>query len=275
MAPFFTIVIANYNHGEFLPEAIESILTQTCTDFELIVVDGGSTDSSLDVIEKYKKHFSWAVSEKDSGQSNAFNKGFSKAKGQFFLWLNADDILLQHTLQKAKDFLSLNKSCKWLAGNTVTMDSNKKIQWCIRGPIFVKSLVRYGTVYVYGPTSFFHRNLFESAGGFDESLHYTMDTDLWFRFINLGYKFKRLNHYCWALRIHKASKTSHAFFGHSNEKFSLEKIRIQRKNNHYDNKFVNLLQTLLKVCTGIFLKRYLDNKRFSGKYIYENYELFG
>ena len=274
MTPFFSIVIANYNHGEFLAEAIESVLTQTCTDFELIIVDGGSTDNSLTVIKKYRNHFSWAVSEKDSGQSNAFNKGFSRANGQFFLWLNADDILLQDSLQKAKDFLLLNSGCKWLAGNTITMDSSKKIQWCIRGPMFIKPLVRYGTVYVYGPTSFFHRDLFEAAGGFDETLHYTMDTDLWFRFINLGYKFERLNHYCWALRIHEGSKTAHAFFGNSNEKFTKEKIHIQKKNNHHDHAFVNFLQVLLKVLTGTLLKRYIDNKKFSGKHIYESYGVF-
>jgi glycosyltransferase involved in cell wall biosynthesis len=265
--PFFSIIIVNYNHGKFLEEAIQSILNQDEKDYELILVDGASTDNSLEVIKKYTPYFSWWISEKDNGQSEAFNKGFSHAKGQYFFWLNADDLLLEGALNKAKNYLTQNKDCKWLAGNTITFDVNRNIKWCIRGPIFIEYLVRHGTVYVYGPTSIFHRDLWFEAGGFDENLHYTMDTDLWYRFLNMGYKFKRLRHYCWGFRIHEESKTSHEFSGKPELNFIAEKQYIQIKNNHKIKKSVEIFVFGLKIITGCFLMKLADNLSKSGKKI--------
>lgn len=257
--PLFSIVIVNYNHGLFLEEAIQSILNQDCSDYEIIMVDGGSTDKSLEIIQKYKNKFSWWVSEKDNGQSHAFNKGFKKAKGSFFFWLNADDLLLPQTLSKAKIYLNKKPNCKWLAGNTVTMDVNRLFKWCIRGPMFIRWLVMHGTVYVYGPTAFFKRDLFFEVNGFDETLFYTMDTDLWYKFLDKGYRFDRLKHYCWAFRIHADSKTSHSQRSSPNEKYALEKNRIEEKNNRTIYKFTDYLLLLLKFSTGVFLVRWVDN----------------
>ena len=81
--PFLSVIIANYNYGRFLGEAIRSVLSQSCDDFELIVIDGGSTDDSVRVIKQYENRISYWVSEKDKGQSDAFNKGFAKASGRF------------------------------------------------------------------------------------------------------------------------------------------------------------------------------------------------
>lgn len=81
--PFLSIVIANYNYGDLIESSIESILNQDCQDYELIIVDGNSTDNSVSVIKQYEKHIAWWVSEPDTGQSNAFNKGFEHAQGEF------------------------------------------------------------------------------------------------------------------------------------------------------------------------------------------------
>ena len=97
--PLLSIVIANYNYGRFLEEAIQSVITQEGFDqCELIVVDGGSTDNSVEVIKKYSDKISWWCSEPDGGQSSAFNKGFRRASGRFLTWLNADDIFLPGAL---------------------------------------------------------------------------------------------------------------------------------------------------------------------------------
>ena len=263
--PFFSIVIANYNHGHFLEKAIRSVLNQSCQDFEIIMVDGGSTDNSPDVIAKYSERFSWWVSEKDNGQSDAFNRGFQRAKGKVFFWLNADDLLLPDSLLLAKNHFDAHPDCQWLAGNTVVMDESGKFLWCIRAPDYVDFLVKKGTVYVYGPSSFFHGELFRRCGGFDESLHYTMDTDLWYRFVNLGVRFHRLNHYCWALRVHSNSKTSHAFDSLPSPEFGAERVLIQEKNDHTDHQYAHYLLVLWKLVSGTYLKRWIDSRDMKDK----------
>ncbi len=267
--PFFSIVIVNYNHGNFIEDAIKSVLNQDCDDYELIIIDGGSTDQSNSVISSYKEYLSTYISERDKGQSDAFNKGFSIAIGKYYFWLNADDILLPGTLKNAKSYLLANPKCQWLAGNTVVFNNNMLIEWFIRGPVFNKWLVRYGTVYIYGPSSFFHKDLFKLSRGFDLDLHYTMDTDLWYQFLKLGYKFDRLDYYCWGFRVHNESKTSHALLGRADSAFEKEKKYIQYKNNHKILKVVELLQLLFKILTGCLVIRQWHNWKYKGKNVYE------
>ena len=268
MNPLFSIVIANYNHGIFLERAILSILNQNCTDYEIILVDGGSTDNSLDIIKNYSHYFFWWVSEKDKGQSNAFNKGFSHSRGRFFLWLNADDILLPNTLFKAKHYLTKHSSCVWLTGNTITIDVNDRIRECKRGPVWIKFLVQHGHVYVYGPTTIFHHKLLKEVGGFNENLHYTMDYDLWFKFINKGYKFHRINHYCWAFRIHNLSKTSHSFFGKVSIEYSNEREQVLKDNNRIIYKYVRYFHILLKMISGCYILSLIDTEKYKNKSIH-------
>ena len=96
-----SIVIANYNYGRYLEDAILSVVSQGVGDkVELIVCDGGSTDNSIEVIRKYADKISWWCSEKDGGQSAAFNKGFMHARGKYLSWLNADDVIPKGSLRK-------------------------------------------------------------------------------------------------------------------------------------------------------------------------------
>lgn len=94
----FSIVIANYNSGQYLEDAILSVIKQNYPKVQLIIIDGASTDNSVDVIRRYDKYIDYWVSEKDNGQSEAFNKGFQQAKYEWLFWLNADDFLLQDSL---------------------------------------------------------------------------------------------------------------------------------------------------------------------------------
>jgi glycosyltransferase involved in cell wall biosynthesis len=115
----FTIVIANYNHGKFIKEAISSVLRQSYSNYELFVIDAKSTDNSVSVIKSFDVKLDWWVSEKDSGQSDAFNKGFKRAKGEYLFWLNADDILLPNSLEIAANYILKNPKVNWIAANTV------------------------------------------------------------------------------------------------------------------------------------------------------------
>jgi glycosyltransferase involved in cell wall biosynthesis len=259
---FFSIVIANYNYGQFIEKAILSVINQDFDSYELIIIDGGSKDNSIEIIKKYTDKIAYWVSEPDKGQSDAFNKGFARAKGQYYFWLNADDLLMPHTLSKAYSYLQKHPSCLWLAGNMVKINTDGKIIACCNGPRWVNLLIKNGSVYVYGPTTFFHNTLLEKVGDFDVNLHYSMDTDLWYRFINNGYKFERLNHYCWAFRVHELSKTSSSFAGNTSETHLKEQILIKEKNNYQNKRYVYYLLSLFKIVSGCYIKSFVDSLKY-------------
>lgn len=267
LSPLFTIVIANYNHGKFIEEAILSVINQSYKNYELIIIDGGSTDNSVEVIKKYENKISWWVSEKDSGQSEAFNKGFKRATGQFLFWLNADDILLPNSLKEADNVISKNKEVEWVSANTVFFDVNGIVIKCTNGPSWSNFLFKNAPITVYGPTTIFSKKIFDEVGGFDESLRFGMDTDLWFRFKKLGHKFVKSQTYFWGFRIHKDSKTSHAFEDKQSDEFYKESKRIRDKNNVIYTRKGVYLQKIYKIFNGNYLKSLIDTNRNKGKSI--------
>ena len=212
MNTLISIVIANYNYGRFLADAIESVLDQDMgDDVELIICDGGSTDNSIEVIKKYEDKIAWWVSEKDGGQSAAFNKGFAHARGRFLTWLNADDILTKGALRAIAKEIQDNPLCEWFVGSSVWADENLKISRCFCAHRFSVLRARWGFLSAAGPSSFFTKRALQAAGGIDESLHYVMDTDLWYKFyFKCGLRYRRTRHNVWAYRQHEASKMSGA-----------------------------------------------------------------
>lgn len=207
--PLLSIIIANYNYGRFLEEAIQSVLSQSCQDFELIIVDGGSTDNSVEVIKKYRDRIAWWVSEPDKGQSNAFNKGFARANGRFLTWLNADDVMLPRVIENLKIAADKHPKCEWFVGGVLWLDPEMRIINCGRGRPFSEIRYREGNVSVWGPSSFFTKRLLDAVGGVDERFHYTMDTDLWLRFAyKENARYKPFYSYAWGLRLHPAAKMS-------------------------------------------------------------------
>lgn len=258
----FSIVIANYNHGKYLEYAIKSIISQSFNNYELIVIDANSNDCSLSIIKKYEKFLSYWVSEPDSGQSEAFNKGFRKAKGDYFFWLNADDIIMPNSLQIAADYIFKHDRVDWISANTIFFDADNKIIRCSNGPKWNTFLFNRCPINVYGPTSIFSKKLYHNVGGFDETLHYGMDTDLWLRFRKRGYKFHKINSYFWGFRIHKESKTSHAFNEKRSIRFEIESQKILTKNNvKYNNKATFLLKGY-KVMDGSYLRSFIDTIKY-------------
>lgn len=233
--PLLSIVIANYNYGRFLDEAIQSVIAQDMRDsVELIICDAASADNSVDVIKKYanglpqnssykfwlsNSHLTtqkpqlvtWWCSEKDGGQSAAFNKGFSHASGEWLTWLNADDLLLPGTIAAFSRFVLNHPHAEWVTGNMLSFDScTRRILQVNWGPHCQPPLLRGNRSFnaVFGPTTFWRRSLYEKVGPIDERLHYAMDTEYWARITMAGVKQYRLNHICWAFRKHSESKTT-------------------------------------------------------------------
>lgn len=268
--PLFSIVIVNYNHGIFLESAIQSIVNQSNKDYELIIVDGGSSDKSKEIIQNYESKLSWWTSEPDNGQSQAFNKGFSHAHGEYFMWVNADDLLLPNSLSIAKDYIIKYKNFKWFAANTIFFSKDGLINKCAYGPNGSISMLKNTDINIYGPTSIFHRNIFLEVGGFDEKLKFAMDTDLWTRFAKSGYRFKRINHYFWGFRIHEQSKTSHAYTSKPIEEFFNEQEYIIKKNELKYSHTLTSIKYILKLLDGSYLVSFLDTKRLKGRDIYKH-----
>ncbi len=211
--PLLSIVIANYNYGRFLAEAIGSVVSQINDAgegmVELIICDASSTDNSLEVIKKYEKYLAWWCSEKDRGQSHAFNKGFSHARGKFLTWLNADDVMLPNVIKKLKVVSEKYPSCEWFVGGRFLLTNDMKIVSMSRGRKFSSLRARRADISVWGPSSFFTKRILDAVGGVDERFYYTMDIYLWLNFyFKLKETYRPFIDYAWGFRIHDESKTN-------------------------------------------------------------------
>lgn len=223
-----SIVIANYNYGRYLESAIDSVLAQcarpicfngrnvlpikgTTFSAELIICDACSSDGSVPIIKRHENALAWWCSEKDGGQSEAFNKGFRHSSGEWLTWLNADELLCKGVLRKFCKLVSKKPAAQWVSGNYLGFDDEDgKIRSVTWGPhANIPFLRREHTPFpVFGPTSFWRRDVYNKVGPIDERLHYAMDFDYWQRLTMAGVRQTRLNCVCWAFRIHRDSKTS-------------------------------------------------------------------
>ena len=191
----FSIVIANYNSGKYLEDALVSIFDQNYPNYELIIIDGGSTDNSVDIIKKYSEKIAYWQSKKDKGQSDAFNQGFSKATKEWLFWLNADDFLLENSLFRLSDKMKKFPGYNWYVFNECLVDRHGK---CLRVSCFPQwNNFFMGKLGPMAPcaTTIFKKSLFNSSRGFDEKLYWSMDYDLWIQFFKLGEKYYNINEY--------------------------------------------------------------------------------
>ena len=295
--PLLTIVIVNYNYGRFLEEAIRSVLSQSCQDFEIIIIDGGSTDNSVEIIKKYagekveglglqgNSKISYWVSEPDTGQSNAFNKGFAKARGRFLTWLNADDVMLPGTIAKLKTAAEKHPECEWFVGGCFWLDPEMRIINCGRGRSFSEIRYREGNVSVWGPSSFFTKRLLDAVGGVDERFHYAMDSNLWLRFASkAGARYMPFCDYAWGLRLHPDAKMS----GHNftpdgkldTQRSNEDKLKTSKHHaqmvqesqwqlEYFTPRKSSRVSHLMSVSWGKVLLARIDLKRFDGRHYME------
>ena len=231
MEPILSIAIVNFNYGRFLEEAIRSVVDQDGFDeCELIAVDGGSTDNSVEIIKKYADRIAWWVSEKDKGQSDAFNKGFAHCRGKYLTWLNADDVMPKGCLDKIVKELKAHPECEWFTGNMFRFTEDGKVIECPWGPHALPGFLQGKgmPIAVYGPATIFTKRIFDAAGGMKLHQNFMMDTDLWMRFVMMGVKQRRINCFCWAFRMHEESKTAE-FGEHKLSKEQRAKFEAERR----------------------------------------------
>ena len=205
----FSIIIPSFNQGKFIERTIQSAVDQSYENVELIIIDGGSTDNTVDILKKYNSKIRYWVSEKDKGQSHAFNKGLEIASGDFIGWINSDDIYYKGALQAVNKKLNSDSRIDILFGDYDYIDESGNI-------LHRKKEITYNPAEAFWTgkcnhanlAGFFRRKCFQLSGPLDESLHYAMDYDLYLRFATCDCRFAQIRKCLGAYRIHSGSKTT-------------------------------------------------------------------
>ena len=179
--PLVSIVTPSFNQARYLEAAIQSVLSQNYPRLEYIVVDGSSTDGSVDIIKRYESRLAWWVSEKDQGQTDAINKGFARAKGDILAWINSDDTYEPDALSSAVKFLQTHPEIGLAYGDANYIDDEGKVIGHF--PAAQTDLIRLRRGYVHIPqqAAFFRADLWRAVGPLDPSFYFAMDYDLWIR----------------------------------------------------------------------------------------------
>ncbi len=199
-----SVITPSFNQGHLIEETILSVLDQNYTELEYIIIDGGSKDNSPDVIRKYESRLAYFVSESDTGQSEAINKGLRRATGDIVTWLNSDDLLLPGALHAAAAYFEKTDAAL-IHGRTILFGD--KLADKIKGADEKDLHVRYLAGMPFPqPSSFFRRTVLLEQGYLDESLNYGMDYDLFAR-VALNYPLQRVNDLFSKYRLHEESKS--------------------------------------------------------------------
>ena len=208
-APRVSVVMPSYNHARFLPAAIESVLSQEYSAFELIVIDGGSDDGSVDILASYGDRLRF-VSERDHGQAVAINRGFTLARGELLGWLNSDDLLMPGVLPRVVRVFDEHPAADFVYGRGWDVDESGRIIEETGVLHFDLWRLIHQRNFIHQPSCFFRRGLFERAGPIDESLNYVMDWDLWIRFA--GARGLQVDDFWSCNRVYPGNKTQSGEF---------------------------------------------------------------
>ncbi|HVA98900.1 MAG TPA: glycosyltransferase family 2 protein [Bacteroidia bacterium] len=261
--PKITIVTSSFNQGEYLEETILSVLDQNYPNLEYIIIDGGSTDNSVEIIKKYEKQLTYWISEKDNGLYDALNKGFSKSTGEIMAWINSDDLYHKKSLFTVAEIFSTFPKVQWIQGLPSFVNEN--------GTLISVSNFKKWTKYNYflkdykwisQESCFWKRDLWEKANSkLNDTCQLAGDLDLWLRFFDYA-------------ELYSVAIIFGAFRLRSNNQMSLEQMPA------YENEAEYILNERLKKINPEEkrnLKKIISYQNFFGKIpwirskMYKNY----
>lgn len=253
--PKISVITPNYNGSNYLEETILSVLGQNYPNLEYIIIDGGSTDGSLEIIKKYEKQIDWWVSEKDNGMYHAIQKGFEKSTGEIMAWINSDDMYHKNALYTVAEIFSSIKEVNWLSGASTTYDEFGRTISCNQSRILTKyDFYNYDFKWIQQESVFWRRYLWEKAGShLNIQLKYAGDFELWLRF----FRFEKIYFTSGLIGGFRMRSTNQISLDYYNEYINeaenllkLESLTKSEKNIVYIYKFIGVLSkcfTLLKL----------------------------
>ncbi len=208
--PKISIITPSYNQGEYLEETILSVLNQNYPDLEYIIIDGGSTDNSVDIIKKYQDQLAYWVSEPDNGQTHAINKGFRKASGDLVAWMNSDDFYYPGAFQYIANSYNKTKGAYDIYfGDKVNVDNEGRVIKKFIYPPFCNWGIKYTTnMNISNQSAFWKRDLLNRVDYLDEKIQFTMDYDFFLKLALAGARFKKINEFIGVLRMYDNNKSS-------------------------------------------------------------------
>ena len=181
-----SIVIPSFNQDRYLESTLSSVVSQKYPGTELIVIDGGSTDDSVNIIKKFESKISYWVSEPDGGQTQGLIKGFNASTGDIQCWLNSDDLMIPGTLREVSAFFGSHPNIDAVFGNTTWIDEDGSLIRKQKEIPFNRFIWLYTYNYIPGMSMFWRKSLYEKVGGLNPEFNLAMDADLWIRFSEIG-----------------------------------------------------------------------------------------
>ncbi len=262
--PRISVITPSFNQGQFLEETLLSVINQKYPNLEYIVIDGGSTDISADIIKKYEQHLAYWVSEKDSGQSEAINKGFKRATGDIVCWINSDDILMPGALNNVMKYYSDHRNVDFINGYSLVVDAKSNILYNYFILKQKKWYAKKGIYYISQPSMFWRRSVFEKIGYLKEDFHAMMDKEFLIRILKNNLKVGQIQKVLAAFRVHGTSKTS--INGEIWSRDTSELINLYGKEYGQRPKlFYKLIYGFEKLLKGLYFKSILFRLKWNGR----------
>jgi glycosyltransferase involved in cell wall biosynthesis len=256
--PKISIITPSFNQGQFIEETIRSVLLQNYPNLEYIIIDGGSTDNTVEIIKKYSDFIHYWVSEKDTGQSNAINKGLKHATGDVFNWLNSDDYYLPNALLTIGNYFSKHPHLDVLCGREIHLSPDGQLSKPTQGTVILPTLeatIALGNC--NQPPTFFRLSVVQQLGELSENLYFCMDSDLWIRYLaHFGISnVLKIDAVINVFRLHAQSKS------------------ISARHIYYSDRFNILMSLITSASINDFPKLFFKENDLFKLYFHQNYPL--